>query len=345
MISNQEYRNQNRYRQYPFLDDATLMAKEGAKLPNDFLLDAILYPIDLVNGLYLQSVDFSNRKLVLADTVSNVVHGVATWDPAEDTAYVYEPQAPERMVGVIVFGAGRNNQSAGGTLTFTPATAAFTPTAFYPLNQAGVRGIVLESGNYYTGDVRFEGRNGVSVRSYIDEQGRSIIEFNITGVNYDIEPCFECELVECLLIQVAPGGSYLVPAPCQPNTLCIDSVYELEDVCPPANVTLPSKRKDPCEEAQPCEDIAPVAGDEFYVCPTNGRLYIVAPSTGLHNNPLWIRSEEEPAPVPNYKQVTSPVGISIDERQRILDRMFDTAKLTRGRVILEYRGLTTDRHY
>jgi hypothetical protein len=340
---NQEYRNQHEHRNYPFADDATLAATNGTVLPTDFVVDALLYPIDLENGLYMQSVDYTTRTVTLADTVTGKVHGVAVWDDT-DTAYVYEPDAPRRMVGVITFGPGRSNQSVGGTLTFTPATGGLTPTAFYPLNQQGVRGIQLEDDTYYTGAIRFEGRNGVSVHTYVDDSGRSIIEFMISGVTYEIEPCYECHAVRCIRI-VTSGGSYLVPADCAPNMLCVTSIFELDNLCPPSNISLPSKRKDPCAEPVDCDELTGAAPDEFYVCPTNGRIYITAPSTADYNNPLWIVSEEEPAPPVDHARAIKPIGLTLEERQRILDRMFDATSLSRGRITIEYRGLTTGRHY
>ena len=340
---NQEYRNQHEHRQYPFADDATLTATNGTVLPTDFIVDAILYPIDLENALYVQTVDYASKTIKLADTVTNKIHGVAVWDDT-DTVYVYEPDKPNRMVGVLTLGSGRNNQSVGGTLTFTAKTAVLTPTAFYPLNQAGVRGVVLEDGTYYTGAINFEGRNGVSVSTYVDGRGRSIVEFNISGVSFALEPCFECYAVRCLRI-VTTGGSYLVPNDCGPNMLCVTSIFELDNICPPSNISLPSKRKDPCAEPVECDDLTGATPNEFYICPTNGRLYITAPSTADYNNPLWVVSEEEPAPPVDHARVTKPVGLTLDERQRILERMFDAMALSRGRITLEYRGLTTGRHY
>ena len=340
----QAYRNQHEHRNYPFADNATLRATNGVQLPSDFLVDALLYPIDLTNDLYVSSINFSDRQITLADSVTQAVHGIATWTDSDTTAYVYEDNVYARMVGILVLGAGRLDQSVGGTLSFTPATASFTPTAIYALNQPGVRGITLSTGGLFTGAIKLEGRNGVSVRTYIDDDGRHIVTFNITGIPEPLADCFECGLVRCIRIE-NPTGSYLIAAQCASNALCITTPFELSDVCPPSNISIPSERVDPCVTPTPCSEIAPTSSDEeFSICPTNGRLYILTPSTADYDNPLRADATEDPAPVPNYKGVVDALGLSQTEREKAITRQFDTTALTRGKLMLEYRGIGRENH-
>ena len=161
-----EYRNQNSNRSYPFADDASLLDADGNALPSDFIIDAFLFPIDVGGGVYLQSIDTVSGKIYFAADGTPDPFGIATY-AGTDTAYVYETGTYGRQIGVVVFGAG-TNQIVGGTAvrTFTYEATALTPAAFIPMNQPGVRGILLEDGSLLTGDITIVGGPGVNITSF-----------------------------------------------------------------------------------------------------------------------------------------------------------------------------------
>lgn len=177
-----EYRSQNSQRCYPFADDVTLMDAEGNALPTDFIIDAFLFPLGITGGVYLHSVDVAAGKLYFATSDNSSPFGVATYDQT-DTAYVYETEGYTRQIGVVVFGAGIDAIMAGSiTRVFSYAATALAPAAFAPLNQTGVRGILLDDGTLLTGDVTLRGGSGVTVLTlkeeiYTDDDGLIVIGF------------------------------------------------------------------------------------------------------------------------------------------------------------------------
>lgn len=344
-IYNTEYRNQARYRRYPFSDAATLTSKEGYELPLDFFLDGMLYPIDLLNGLHVSQIDFNTKTISVADDVTGKIHGKGVWDGASEIVEVFEDGGAARRVGMFVLGAGRLNAAAGGLYTFSAAATELAPASYYPLNQTGVRGILLEDGTLFTGAITLQGQDGVTVDTSVDSEGRSVIRLDIQGLPDAVDPCYDCEMVNCIKIVVSED-SFILGSKCEDNTVCLTTPFELSDVCPPSNVTISTDKKDPCEDPVPCDDITgnPTL-DEFTICPIDGRLYILAPSAETYDNPLVVYATEEPGPMPDYKKVVGPQGLSLNERTRILENLFDATALSSGKIKIEYRGLTTGRHY
>lgn len=330
-----EYRNQHEHRSFPFLDNASLRSTDGLQLPTDFLVDALLHPIDLPNQLYLKTLSFTSRYMTFADTVTGAVHGIGYYDDT-DVVLVYEDSPVGRQIGVVTLGAGRRAVPRGGTYTFNPEATTLTPAAYYPLNQPGVRGILLDSGTLYTGAVKMIGRNGVIVHSYIDNTGRHIIRFDVRGEPDKLEDCFDCPPIRCIRIEVE-NGSHLEAAHCQTNAACLTADFELAALC-----DTPSYRRipqNPCEDPPaPPEPLPGSPGHIFTICPDNGRLYLFAPSADTYANPILITAEEDPAPPVDHRRVHTPVGASVDQRQRILERMMDATALSRGKIKIEFKG-------
>lgn len=344
-IYNTEYRNQARYRRYPFSDAATLTSNEGYELPLDFFLDGMLYPIDLVNGLHVSQIDFNTKTIWVADDVTGTIHGKGVWDGDSEIVEIFEDGGAARRVGMFVLGAGRLNTSAGGLYTFNASATELSPASYYPLNQTGVRGIMLEDGTLFTGDITLEGQDGVTVYTFIDSDGRSVVRLDIQGLPEEVEACYDCEMVSCIKIVVSED-SFILGSQCDDNMVCLTTPFELSAVCPPSNVTISTDKKDPCDDPVPCGDITGNPTQyEFTICPENGRLYILAPSEETYDNPLMVCGVEDPGPMPDYGKVVGPQGLSLNERTRILENLFDATALSRGKIQIEYRGLTTGRHY
>ena len=345
-----EYINQRRYSRYPFLDRSTMKADNGTPIPSDFIVDAMLYPIDLVNELYLSSVDYATKQLIFSDTVTGKVHCIGTWDSDSDTVYLYDSDENARMVGIAVMGESRNTTSTGGLLEFSAAATKLTATAYHSLNQPGVRGIVLESGELFTGAVAFQGRNGVTVATYVDTDGNSIIEINVEGAPDPVEPCYDCGIIKS--VSVTGDCSMLVAAESRDNTMALTTPFPLANICGSTNLNLPSGniasdtgnfklpsyRPDPCVDPDTPDDINCVISSPFSIVPVNGRIYIVAPSTPDYDNPLKISAREDPAPSPDISAIKTDKSLSMANRELLLDNMFDTSKLTRGKITIGYRG-------
>jgi len=293
-ITFDEYRSENSHRKYPFKDDALLVDTESRPLPVDFILDAILYPIDLENGLYLSEIDIANLRLTFSDTVTNQIHGIATLTSLNDTiAEVYDIIVPDRQIGTLVFGAGLPDISVGVTRTFTPAGTELTPAAYIPLNQKGVRGIILEDGTIITGHIIFEGQDGIRITGST-AGGISTIRIDAIGAVTSTESCTElCESISQLCIDQIENSRFNVSDCGDPDlgTICILGCnFSLADICEDKlqGLSTPADEIE-CPPATSTPEPVELCG-EFFGCinPVNNGYYIIAPADMDYANPINI---------------------------------------------------------
>lgn len=256
-----EYRNKNSQRKYPFADDVTLEDTNGNSLPVDFLIDAFLYPIDLTGAVYLSHINISDGIMDFSEEGGDQAFGYAEFATGDEVAYVYD-YAYNRQIGLVVFGSGLTNVLAGDTeRVFDSSGTQLCPTTYIALNQQGVRGFLLEDGTLLTGDIVFEGYNGVSIQSYVDGDGNSVIRFDVVGVPQPTEEdCVEdqCAIIKTICFERIAGSIFDISEFEECGVNITAHGFTLDDICefqrdqrlPDANGILPLKSKDDCD---PCE--------------------------------------------------------------------------------------------
>jgi len=188
LIVHTEYENENEMRAYPFADNATLLDTDGVSLPVDFITDAHIYPIDTLGVPYISEIDCNSRIIYIADSVSGLNIGQAEYSSdvaAGDYVDVVDPDAYDRSVGILVFGSGVASTAVSAqSRSFSAVATMFALSAFTPIMQAGVRGIILPDNTVMTGDIRIQGTDGVWVSSeYID--GVPTLRIDVVGVPED----------------------------------------------------------------------------------------------------------------------------------------------------------------
>ena len=344
------YRNQHEGHCYPFMDHATLTDNAGWRLPNDFIIDAFLYPIDLTNGLYISSIDTDNGYIYFADTGTDEIHGKATIGDS-DVAYVYEPDGIERQIGVITFGDGKLSGLQGNNLREFEVTAtALVPTAFVPMNQVGVRSLELDNGDIFIGNVKFKGESGINVKSYV-ENDINILEIDIVGeAEAQPEECETCPDLTEICVERLVGSAFTVYEYTS-NAIGIESSnFNLSTICdnkrrrvlPAADGELPPTG-DPCDDDIPCPT-APDSDDvEEYFCfdvsELSNNLFIVAPSIDGELNAVDIQ------PLHDYSfqghiQLKLPKRVeSVADVADYVDR-FKTPRDTGDALAFGFKGLT-----
>lgn len=299
-----EYKNQNRLRAYPFEDNATLRDTSGHRMPADFIIDAFIYLMDSPGRPYISSVDVSSGTITIA-TDKPVAY--AQFDLESETAVVYEAGVYGRQVGMLVLGPGKVDILQGSaSLEFTPEATAITPSAFITMYQEGVRGVTLDGKNLITGDVVFEGRDGVVCRSYIDNEGRNILRIDVIGdMPPDLEDCTDdCEPIREVCFQRAPGSRFMIDE-YAPGVLSVTSYgFDLDDICeaqrflalPNADGDLPPKPgTDPCEDdpiPPPPDDPGPEVEICFEMADVLGSVFIITPSGPEFMNAVGLRQAE-----------------------------------------------------
>jgi hypothetical protein len=350
-----EYRNQNSRRYYPFADEATMVDTNGNALPTDFLVDGLLYPLNLTGAVYLSRVEQS--VLYFADTEGATVKGTASVAGVSDgdAVAVYEPDY-QRQIGVLVVGPGVAELGRGSTpRTFVAAATVFAADAFVPMNQQGVRGVLLDDGTLITGGVKFEGREGVVATSTIDSESRHRLRFDIVGVNPSSDE--ECPDEDCAPIQsvrvVRAVGSVFTIAELEEDTLAIfGHEVTLDDVCenqrddrlPNESGELPlaaQTGKDPCVPT-PQPVIPPPPDEEITLtfdvatCCPDGGLQVVAPNTDSARNLVEVVHVDHPAP-PMHRVAMPRHGTY--EGAMELSRRLRHPYLPYGSVLIGLRGI------
>jgi hypothetical protein len=160
-----EWRDEGEPTKYPFADEATLRAADGAFIPESLFLDAVFYPIGGGTQLYLSQVELSHQEAVLTigdEVNSAIAYGtVDILNPADSIRFV---DLYGRPAGLIVSEAGRLALFQAwqtGIHHFTADATGFAATCCIPTPEIGVRGILLADGSLFVGDIWIVGETGV----------------------------------------------------------------------------------------------------------------------------------------------------------------------------------------
>ena len=179
-----EFRDQYLDTLYPFIDGATLQSQATDQtIDRDLFIDASLYPIGSQGGfVYINNINVQPRaiRISFADRRRREIASV-TFDPlfAPDLLRVHDEW--ERPAGVIVSESlklSRFSSWEPGDHIFQPTATTFAPSCLIPTPEVGVRGILTEKGDLFTGDFIVVGDNGVVVRQEVDPE---VIRVDIVG--------------------------------------------------------------------------------------------------------------------------------------------------------------------
>lgn len=196
-----EFRDEYETTRYPFTDTATLLSSEGQAIDPDLFLDASLYPIGSVGGyLYVAKINVRPRlvRITIADRTRKE-KAFVEFDPliAPDVLYVQDEW--DRPAGILVSDSlrlSRFTSWAEGDHIFAPEATPFVPSCVIPTPEIGVRGVLTEKGELFTGDLMIVGQNGVVVR----KEGDDVIRVDIVG-----DPLFRRKLCFPIDLFKPPG--------------------------------------------------------------------------------------------------------------------------------------------
>jgi hypothetical protein len=160
-----EWQAANSSTKYPFAENATLTNSAGDFISEDTFIDASVYPIGGGERMRLSRVDIgaSQGVIHIGDLVNESL-ATGTFDIFDPEDHVILEDAFGRPAGILVSDATKMSvfQSWGsGTHEFTTAATEFSAVTTIPTPELGVRGIALESGETFTGDVVLVGSDGI----------------------------------------------------------------------------------------------------------------------------------------------------------------------------------------
>lgn len=186
-----EWRDEQAGSKYPFADGASLAASTGLVLDPSIFLDAVVYPIGGGPRVYLTRVSARGTRTVtlVVGTQNGAALASAEFDPLDPPSELNLTDALGRPAGMIVSTPDR--LAAFQTWPFGDhdfgQSAEFVSTCVVPMPAPGLRGLLLEDGTLFTGDVWVVGEDGVVVR----EDGTGVIRIDLVG-----DPLFRRRLCE-----------------------------------------------------------------------------------------------------------------------------------------------------
>lgn len=231
---------------YPFSIDVPLVNAAGTKVPKSAFLDAHLYPIGGLEGIYLSKVSVTYSSLVFhigdsssddiaSGSVSLPIAGVASDlnnnDVDAPIFCVKLLDAHNRPAGILVSDKLRIAEFSSfgvGDHSFIQEQTEFVSTVCMPTPEVGVRGFVLPDGSVASRNVWFVGEDGVVFRQFektIPNQGPEcnvnstypVIRIDAMGDPYFLRKlCFPVDLfstpnflktIKVVNSQTAPDGS------------------------------------------------------------------------------------------------------------------------------------------
>lgn len=257
-----EWRTRNEQRRYPFADDALLTdTVTGRRLPDSVFIDGMFYPINSSGQLYLSSIIVSEGRAYISDSTGVV----ATATIAGDTLSFYDDYG--RLIGILV--AGRGFASVDSDMRFIEATAPIAQACIFAQNHNCLNGVLLPDGTLLTGQIFWEGENGVQVTTeYLD--GVPVIRLDAVGIS-ELPSCLPLtDPIKCIKVQQTGTGGALAISQVD-NTILFATPYALQDFCgmfpmlPDSDGNLPIS-KDAC--IPPIPIVCPAPPPFTGICPS-----------------------------------------------------------------------------
>jgi len=312
-----EYGNQNSQRNYPFSDNATLLTDDGIALPIDLFIDAIFYPFNTTENIYLAEINQVTDRIILKGVITDDICGIGiinNW--SSDTIIIYDNEDYMRQIGTLCLGQGISVLQAGFIYLFSSSATMFCNTVFAPVNYSGVQGFLLDDGSLVYGNVTFQGENGLNIISekktaswYLGT--RNVLTFNAIGaipINDDKEDCLGLP-IKCIRFITTKGSKIIVSDyeqdPITHNSLSIIALtpngFSTANLCkenkqalPDSSGNLPAK-KDICNPPVPTP-VDPVIDppdpdtilNDFTVCTERGEITFITPVVADVSNPISV---------------------------------------------------------
>lgn len=281
----QEWRNINSQRNFPFADDATLMSIDGITLSTSVFIDAFFYPMDITEPLYLSRINVPDNIL----EISADGQLVASAEMVGTVADFYDED--DRHIGTLI--ASDDFSLLTDEIQFTSVTAPFAAACVMAQNQPGVRGFQLPNGDIVTGEVTFQGIDGVRIDSYVSGDNQ-ILRISAVGVQSTPECIDLSPPIECIDVNQVNNGSLMISR--LDNHIILAHRSALDEVCtdklalPDDEGNLPLQPDDPCDPpppAPPCDPNPPWTGPgacpsdpQYYFFSAGGDLLTITPYLG-----------------------------------------------------------------
>lgn len=176
-----DFRDENALSQYPFSDTSDLVSTDGFTLAPDIFVDASLYPIGGRAQLTITKIAISLQivTITIGDpfTANLATASFSLQDLQEIITFTDAYGRPAGILVADVLTLAMLQSWPAGEHKFLKGSAEFVASCCVPQPAPGVRGILTETGDLFTGDVYLIGEDGVILR----EVGDGVIQVDVVG--------------------------------------------------------------------------------------------------------------------------------------------------------------------
>lgn len=163
-----QWRNGNEEVNYPFSDGATLVNENGQTINRHLFVDARLYPVGGLAGMYLSRVSVLESEVrfyVANPNGSEIAYGLLPYPGVPANGEIPVVDLHGRAAGVLVSTEQQLQEVPAafsrGDTSFTAAQTEFAATAAIPIPDIGIRGFITDDGQVVFGDVYLVGDDGI----------------------------------------------------------------------------------------------------------------------------------------------------------------------------------------
>lgn len=194
--------NENAFRAYPFMDDASLKASSGYVLANSAIIDANIIAVDDGDGVYMSEITDTGQ--IVFCRVSDGLE-IGRGNLEEGLVPLYNNNlAP---VGAVLTGVGWQLLKEVVPLRFTPRAATLAPSCLVPISKEVLIAVLPENGTPVAGNVRLVAAPNTGTRVVVDPVTNTA-RIDFLGTTTAVDPCKGYSYIRKLCFEVWEGSKF-----------------------------------------------------------------------------------------------------------------------------------------
>lgn len=170
IILEEDWLNLGATTKWPFSESALLANAAGMSLSNAMFLDAAIYPVGMVKGAYISKITVLDALVTITLGEEAVELCSATFDRFAAEARLPLVDAYGRPAGLLLaksLALAEFQTWDDGEYKFLRTQTEFAGGVCIPRPERGLSGIVLESGELFTGDIHLVASDGVIFERFL----------------------------------------------------------------------------------------------------------------------------------------------------------------------------------
>lgn len=201
VVINEEWRDKNVDRSFPFDDLTTRMNDAGLRILDEVFIDAVLYPITPNGPCFISSIERGTDRVIVrisSENEENIATATVLDSSGSDVLElrdIYNIPAGVLVVGPTGLSVLRS--WAVGVYEFSMSQTRFAAVVHQYGPAIAVKGFILPDGSAVTGDVWLVGENGVELWEQDGAIRIDVVGDPLRAIQecYDIDPAIAAQLI------------------------------------------------------------------------------------------------------------------------------------------------------